>query len=91
MLLTAAQLVGAVATVVIVVTHVLQGHAVPVGAFKLLQRAGRQRGLAACKGHNRRGGQGVSHRRRYAGEGEVEWRHLCLKWKSGSERCQPVV
>lgn len=31
----------------------------------------------------------VSHRRRYTGE--VEWRHLYLKWKSGSERCQPVV
>lgn len=72
-LLTAAQLVGAVATVVVVVTHVLQGHAVPVGAFKLLQRAGRQRGLAACKGHNRRGPGGESSTQvRGRGRGWVE-------------------
>lgn len=46
-LLTAAYFISAVPTVVIVVTDVWQGHTVPVGAFKLLQCAGGQRGLAA--------------------------------------------
>lgn len=47
MILTAAHLVGAVSTVVVVIAHVRQGHAHAVGAFKLVQGAGGPRGLAA--------------------------------------------
>ena len=43
--LTAASLVSEVTTVVVVVTHVGQSHAVSVGAFKLLQGARGQGGL----------------------------------------------
>lgn len=47
LLLTAAQFISAVPTVVVMVTYIWQSHTVPVGAFKLLQCAGGQRGLPA--------------------------------------------